>query len=220
MTDSLRFQTKFRFPWAHDSLGAAVLIAIVALVAAMQPARAQNLVPDPYFVNALPSYGQTDGSGNTYYVSNATETTFDGTTGVLLTGSSYGYFEIAPLAGYNTNGVNYVLTFLAAAVNPQTSTEVFSSFGPTTPTSGCGGNGCTNLLEPVTSSGLTQFTSTGTSASGEGYFYVQAYGGGDVFVTGLNFEPAPAPLPGAGAISILTAFAGLAFHRLRRRKAV
>ena len=60
-----------------------------------------------------------------------------------------GYFEIAPLAGYNTNGVNYVLTFLAAAVNPQTSTEVFSSFGPTTPTSGCGGNGCTNLLEPV-----------------------------------------------------------------------
>jgi hypothetical protein len=193
----------------------ALVIAAAALFAVGEPAKAQNLVSDPYFANGVPENGYTDSSGNTYYASGATAGTFDGVTGLFLSGSEYGYFEIAPLAAYNSNGVNYALTFLAAAVNPDTYSPVYAQFGSTTDNGSCGG-GCAALTQSLNSTALTQLSLTGTSATGGGYLYVQGYGGGDVFVTDLNFEPAPAPLPGAGLLSLGALVAGLAFHRLRR----
>ena len=197
----------------------AIVIACAALLAPIQMTRAQNLIQDPFFTNPLPASGSTDSAGNTYYTYLATPTTFDGVTGIDLAGSQYGYFEIYPVAGYDPNGVNYVFTFLAAAVNPAVPTTLYALFAYTTGAS-CGGCGASYITETLTSSGLTQYTLTGTSSNiygNTGYLYVQAYGGGDVFVTGLDFQPAPAPVAGGGILSFCVVLAGLALHRMRRR---
>ncbi len=223
MTASFEFATKFHFRWVRVSILAAPLLAIIVLA---QPAQAQNLVPDPYFTNGLPDNGSTDQAGNGFVYMGTTATTpmtFDGKTGIVLSGAQAGFFEIS-LAGYDNNSVNYVFTFLAAAVDPQTQTGVNAQFGTTVPTVGCDGGPCANVVQQLTSSGLTQFTLTGTSAFSSdgtigGYLFLGAAGSGDVFITGLDFEPAPAPLPGGGLLSFCAAIAsGLGVRRLRRRK--
>jgi len=189
---------------------------VVAAALSMPSAHAQNLIQDPYFARGLPESGTTDSAGNTYYSSSATPSTFAGLTGITLSGANYGYFYVSPLGGYDTNGVNYVFTFLAAALNPDVSSPVYAQFAYTTDPEGAA------MLNPTaTGSGLTQYTLTGTSSGiygNTGYFYVQAYGGGDVFVTGLDFEAAPAPITGSGTLSFGVVLAALAAHRLRRRK--
>ena len=192
----------------------AIAVAYVASIAA--PAHAQNLIQDPYFARGLPQPGSSDLAGNTYYPNAATPSTFDGLTGITLNGPGYGYFYVNPLGGYDANGVNYVLTFLAAAKNPAVSSPIYAQFGYTTDPSSAA---ILNLV--ATGSGLTLYTLTGTSSalnSNTGYFYIQAYGGGDVFVTGLDFEPAPAPVTGGGVLSFGIVLAGLAAHRFRRRR--
>jgi hypothetical protein len=194
---------------------APLAIAITSMALLASPSHAQNLIKDPYFANGVPSYASTDSAGNTYYPNGATPSTFDGLTGVTLSGSSYGYFYVNPLAGYDTNGVNYVFTFLAAAMNPAVSSPVYAQFAYTTDPS----SAASSLFQP--GSDLTRYTVTGTSTGtngNTGYFYVQAYGGGDVFVTGLDFQAAPAPVTGGGVLSFGIVLAGVAAHRLRRRK--
>jgi hypothetical protein len=192
----------------------AIVFAAAALIAA--PAHAQNLVKDPYFTNGIPPYASTDSAGNTYYPNAATPSTFGGLTGITLSGPSYGYFYVNPLGGYDANGVNYVFTFLAAALNPDVSSPIYAQFAYTT------GPSSVAILGPVaTGSTLKQYTLTGTSSAiygNTGYFYVQAYGGGDVFVTGLDFQAAPAPVTGGGVLSFGIVLAGLAAHRYARRK--
>jgi hypothetical protein len=195
---------------------APLAIAITSLALLASASHAQNLIKDPYFTNGVPSYASTDSAGNTYYPYLATPSTFDGLTGVTLSGSSYGYFYVNPLGGYDTNSVNYVFTFFAAAVNPDLSSPVYAQFAYTTDPSST-----SSLYVPSLGSGLTQYTLTGTSINlngNTGYFYVQAYGGGDVFVTGLDLEAAPAPVTGGGVLSFGIVLAGVAAHRLRRRK--
>jgi hypothetical protein len=202
--------------------GAGLALALVLGALAGPTARAQNLVVDPYFTNGVPANGYTDSLGNTYYTANATAATFDGVTGVDLAGGANSYFEIYPIAGFNPNSVNYVFTFLAAAVNPDVYTSLNASLAPVSTVS-CGGCVNTTISETLTSSGLTQYTLTGTSTPAYGdnysYLYVQSSGTGDVFVTGLDFEPAPSPVAGGGILSFCAATTALALHRLRRRRA-
>ncbi len=132
-------------------------------------------------------------------------------TGVQLTGSSYAYVEQYPIVGY-TSGVNYVFSFLVAAIKADQPTTIYAGFAPTTA-------GSASLSQSTSSTSLTQFSFTGTAGNPSGsYFYVEA-GGGDAFVTGLDLEPAPAPVPGAGVISFAILLGGLAFHRMRARQA-
>jgi hypothetical protein len=196
---------------------APLAIAITAMALFAAPAHAQNLIKDPYFTNGVPQSGSTDSVGNGYYTSGATSSTFGGFTGATLTGSQYGYIEVYPLAGYDSSGVNYVFAFLAAALNPDIPTTVFAQFGYTT-----GPSSAAFTRQSLTGSGLTQFSLAGTSTNTNGnlgYLYVQAYGGGDVFVTGLDFQAAPAPVTGGGVLSFGIVLAGLAAHRYARRKA-
>jgi hypothetical protein len=195
---------------------APLAIAITSMALLASPSHAQNLIKDPNFAGGVPPNQSTDSAGNTYYTSAATSSTFDGFTGATLSGSQYGYIEVYPLAGYDTSGVNYVFTFLAGALNPDLPTTVYAQFGYT-----AGSSTAAFASQSLTSSGLTQFSLTGTStkAYGDlGYFYIQAQGGGDVFVTGLDFEAAPAPVTGGGVLSFGIVLAGIAAHRLRRRK--
>jgi len=201
--------------------GLALAVALGAVIGLSQPARAQNLILDPYFTNGVPTNGSSDAAGNTYDVSGATAATFDGVTGVELAGGANSYFQIDPIGGFNPNGVNYVFSFLAAAVNPGISTSLNGSFAPVSQGS-CTGCSNTIISETLTSSGLTKYTVTGTSTAADGvsnYLYVQSSGAGDVFVTGLDFQAAPAPVPGGGILSFCAVMAGLAIHRTRRRRA-
>jgi hypothetical protein len=177
---------------------APLAIAITSMALLASPSHAQNLIKDPNFAGGVPPNQSTDSAGNTYYTSAATSSTFDGFTGATLSGSQYGYIEVYPLAGYDTSGVNYVFTFLAGALNPDLPTTVYAQFGYTA------------------GSSTAAFASQSLTSSG--YFYIQAQGGGDVFVTGLDFEAAPAPVTGGGVLSFGIVLAGIAAHRLRRRK--
>jgi hypothetical protein len=202
--------------------GLALAVALGAVIGSPQPARAQNLILDPYFTNGVPTNGFTDTAGNTYQVSGATAATFNGVTGVELTGGANSYFQIDPIGGFNPNGVNYTFSFFAAAVNPGVATSLNGSFAPVSQ-GAC--SDCSNIVisETLTSSGLTKYTVTGTSTTAFGsfdYLYVQSSGTGDVFVTGLDFQVAPAPVPGGGILSFCAVVAALAIHRMRRRRAV
>jgi hypothetical protein len=191
----------------------AMLVAVSVMFAAAQPARAQNLVQDPNFSAGLTYYQNPYG-----FSSGATATTNNGMTGVTLTGgSAYGYVEQYPIVGY-TSGVTYIFTFLAAAIKPDQPATIYAGFDPSCSTDGC--NSDASLAQTTSSTTLTQFTVTGTATNSSGsYFYIEADGGGDAFVTGLNFEAAPAPVPGAGIMSFVFLLAGLATRRISLRRA-
>ncbi len=227
MTEAAHSVPNFRRRLRSGGVALALGLALCAPVGFVEQARAQNLILDPYFTNGVPANQSTDAAGNTYYTYGATAGTFDGVTGVDLSGAQDGYFEIDPIAGYNTNGVNYTFSFLAAAVNSDVYTQVTAVFAPVSQGEG-GCEECVNtvITETLTSTGLMQYTVTGTSSNnygdGYGYLYVQATGTGDVFVTDLDFEQqaAPAPVPGGGILSVVAAMAALALHRMRRRRAI
>ena len=186
-----------------------MLVAFSLMLSAAQPAQAQNLVQDPDFSAGLTYYQSPYGFSS----GGVTATTYDGMTGVQLSGSAYAYVEQYPIVGY-TSGVTYAFTFLVAAINPDQPTTIYAGFSPT-----CSGE-CqgASLQQTTSSSTLTQFSLNGTASNSSGsYFYIEA-GGGDAFVTGLDLEPAPAPIPGAGIMSFTILLAGLAFRRMRARQ--
>jgi hypothetical protein len=140
-------------------------------------------------------------------------------TGIDLNGSS-GYFQIFPLSGYDTNGVNYSFTLLAATLDPNQATYLSVQFGYTTGNSQCGDCIRASIDPMLTSAGLTQYTVTGTSSAANGsagFISIEADGGAGAFVTGLDFEAAPSPIPGGGILSFGVVLAGLAAYRLRSR---
>jgi hypothetical protein len=198
---------------------ATAIVCTAVLIPPLHSVRAQNLISDPYFTNGVPADGPApDGTVTSY---GATAATLNGMTGINLNGSS-GYFQIFPLSGYDTNGVNYVFTLLAASLDTNQTTYLSVQFGYTTGNSNCG-DCIRSSIDPIlTSAGLTQYTLTGTSSASNGsagFISIEADGGAGAFVTGLDFEAAPAPVPGAGILSICVLFAGLAFRRRSARRA-
>ncbi len=135
-------------------------------------------------------------------------------TGLDLSASGNGYFEIFPIAGFNPNGVTYVFSFLAAAFSPDAQTQIYGEFGFTIDSPNY------HATETVVGSGLTQYTLTGTSSNagnGAGYLYLSASGApSDVFVTDLDLQAAPAPVSGSGIVSFAIVLAGLAARRFCR----
>jgi MYXO-CTERM domain-containing protein len=178
--------------------GAAALVSVFAALALPGQVRAQNIVSNPDFANGLLGFSGASVQAATY----------QGMTAAFISQQS-GYIQRYPLA--TTPGVNYMFTFLAAAVSSQVSFT--ADLGPTTQ-----GAGYASLFAPAgLSSVFTRYTITGTVTSDQTYAFVQTDSPGGLYITDFDVEPAPAPTIGGGALSLFAMAGGLAIRRRRDR---
>jgi hypothetical protein len=174
--------------------GLGALAAITAFAAILAPAHAQNLVQNPDFANELNGY-TVSGEGTPTFASYGDADSNLHNTVVFNEGISI------TQSIQTTPGVFYMISFLGAS-EPG---SYITTFGDGSLTS-AGDAACCTLTPSMffgkasgTSTDLTFTAASGTEA-----------------ITALDVEAAPAPVTGAGILSFCVAFAGLAFHRMRR----